>query len=236
MVVALWSSRVPGETAPAELIIDRFSKENQTGEPPRGWQELTFKKIKNHTRYTVIQEGSNSCLRAESHKSASGIFKEVTVSAKEYPILRWRWKVEGVLEKADAVKKSGDDYAARIYVAFKYDPETAGAWEKAKYGAAKALYGKYPPKGALNYVWDNRLPAGTTIDNAYTDRAKMIVVKSGKEKVGKWVSEEANVYEDYRKLFGVEPPEIEFIAIMTDTDNTGESAVAYFDDIVLKTR
>ena len=88
----------------------------------------------------------------------------------------------------------------------------------------------------MNYVWDNRLPAGTMLDNAYSDRAKMIVTRSGNEKIGQWVSEEANVYEDYRKLFGVEPPAIEFIAIMTDTDNTGESAVAYFDDIILKSR
>lgn len=32
-------------------------------------------------------------------------------------------------------------------------------------------------------------------------------------------------------LFGEEPPLAGGIAIMTDTDNTGESATAYYDDI-----
>ncbi|HBO83813.1 MAG TPA: hypothetical protein DD641_02285 [Deltaproteobacteria bacterium] len=41
------------------------------------------------------------------------------------------------------------------------------------------------------------------------------------------------IYEDYKKLFGKEPTRIIGIAIMTDTDNTGGSAVAYYDDIVL---
>jgi hypothetical protein len=46
--------------------------------------------------------------------------------------------------------------------------------------------------------------------------------------------EERNIDEDYRKAFGGEPPMINGVAIMTDTDNTKESAVAYFGDIVFK--
>jgi len=40
--------------------------------------------------------------------------------------------------------------------------------------------------------------------------------------------------EDYKQAFGKEPPMISGIAIMTDTDNTGESATAYYGDILLK--
>lgn len=61
----------------------------------------------------------------------------------------------------------------------------------------------------------------------------MIAVESGSSKTGKWITEERNLYEDYKMLFGEEPSSIKAIAIMTDTDNTGESAVAYYDDIVL---
>ena len=42
--------------------------------------------------------------------------------------------------------------------------------------------------------------------------------------------------DDYRKAFGDEPTAVSGIAIMTDTDNTGESAIAYYADIVLKKR
>lgn len=216
-----------------EFVIDRFSEKVNANGLPAGWEELKFKKI-SPTHYSLVKEREKFVLKAESRASASGLLKKVNLNPKEVPILVWRWKVEKVLEKADATKKSGDDYPARIYVAFRYDPAQATLWEKTKYGTAKKIYGSYPPKGALNYIWNNRLPEGTVLDNAYTNRTKMIVVRSGKEKVGQWVSEERNIYEDYKKLFQTEPPMIEFIAVMSDTDNTGESAVAYFDDIVFR--
>lgn len=62
----------------------------------------------------------------------------------------------------------------------------------------------------------------------------MIVVESGADGLNQWISEERNLYEDYKKAFGEEPPMISGVAIMTDTDNTGESAMAYYGDIVFK--
>jgi hypothetical protein len=62
----------------------------------------------------------------------------------------------------------------------------------------------------------------------------MIVVESGGLMLNQWVSEERNIYEDYKKAFGDEPPPISGVAIMTDADNTGESAIAYYGDIVFK--
>jgi len=62
----------------------------------------------------------------------------------------------------------------------------------------------------------------------------MIVMESGSERVGEWIMEERNVYEDYKKAFGEEPTNISGVAIMTDTDNTKDSATAYFGDIVFK--
>jgi len=48
------------------------------------------------------------------------------------------------------------------------------------------------------------------------------------------VNEERNVFEDYKKAFGEEPPMISGVAIMTDTDNTGEKTTAYYGDIIFK--
>ena len=61
----------------------------------------------------------------------------------------------------------------------------------------------------------------------------MVAVESGDEKAGTWITEERNVYEDYRTLFGEEPPVIGAVALMTDTDNTGGEAIAYYGDITL---
>jgi hypothetical protein len=223
------------DASPAQgpLEIGRFTPPAASGGLPDGWETLAFKKVPRHTRYSIVRDGERWVLRAESQAAASGLYRPLDLDPGAYPILSWRWKVDSVLRHADARRKEGDDYAARVYVAFRYDPATAGLWEKTTYGAYRALYGRYPPKGALSYVWDNRLPPGTTLDNAYTSRTKMIVLRSGSAQVGQWVSERRDLVEDYRRLFGVDPPRIAGVAVMTDTDDTGESAVAYYDAITL---
>ena len=62
----------------------------------------------------------------------------------------------------------------------------------------------------------------------------MIVVESGEAKLNRWVNEERNLYQDYKQAFGEAPPLISGVAIMTDTDNTGESATAFYGDILFK--
>jgi hypothetical protein len=62
----------------------------------------------------------------------------------------------------------------------------------------------------------------------------MIVVESGLDRVGQWIEEQRNVYEDYKQAFGEEPPLVNGVAIMTDTDNTGEEATAFYGDIGFK--
>ena len=37
--------------------------------------------------------------------------------------------------------------------------------------------------------------------------------------------------EEYRRSFGEEPPKIVAIGLMTDSDDTGNQALAYFDDV-----
>ena len=220
----------------ADMVIDTFSAEIGQNGIPAGWKPLFFKKIPANTRYTVEQEGDNYFVKADSRSSASGIYREIDIDPKVYNTISWRWRVENIIKKGDEKKKAGDDYAARIYVAFKYDPDRATFLETAKYRAIKLIYGKYPPRAVLNYIWANKLPKGEAADNAFTKHAKMIAVQSGDSEIGKWIMEERNLYEDYRRLFHNEPPHIMAIAIMTDTDNTGESAVAYYDDIVLMSK
>ena len=228
IAAAAWSA---GEEV---LLLGRLASPPAPEVLPQGWKPLTFRNIAATTRYSVVPDGAGFVLKAESRAAASGLYRPVDLAPTVYPILAWRWKVENILAKGDERRKEGDDYAARIYVAFQYDPGAATLWEKTRYGTYRLFYGEYPPKAVINYIWANRLPKGAAIDNAFTDRAKMIAVQSGPQEIGRWLSEERNLYEDYRRLFGQEPPRIAGIALMTDTDNTGESAVAYYDQIVLR--
>jgi hypothetical protein len=168
-----------------------------------------------------------------SDASASGLTKEVRIDPKDYPIIRWRWRVENLLKHSDVNRKDGDDYPARLYVTFEYDPEKTSFSKKLKYKAGRTIFGDIPI-GALNYIWETKTPIGTIVENAYTNFAQMIVVESGPQKVGTWVDEERNIYEDYKRAFGEEPPMINGVAIMSDTDNTKEQATAYYGDIVFQ--
>ena len=215
---------------PALLEVGKFSAAPVGQALPDGWKPLTFKKIPKQTAYELIKDGDAVVVKAVSEASASGLTKAVTIDPKEYPIVRWRWKVENVLKHSDVSRKDGDDYPARLYITFAYDPDKVSLGKKLKFKTGQALFGDIPI-GALNYIWDTNTPIGTIVENAYTDFAQMVVVESGMQKVGRWVSEQRNIYEDYKQAFGEEPPLMNGVAIMTDTDNTKEQATAYYGDI-----
>jgi hypothetical protein len=194
------------------------------------WEPLHFDKIDEHSVYSILKE-DGSYLKAESSASASGIVYKREFNVYKYPKVRWRWKISNVYEKGNARKKSGDDYPIRIYIMFKYDPETASFGKKFKYGFAKRLYGKYPPDSSLNYIWANRKHKERVIPNTYTSLAMMILLQYGGENAGTWVEQEVDVLEDYRKVFDEDPPSVASIAVMNDSDNTKESSVSYVDYI-----
>ena len=222
----------------AQDVIEagKFSTQKPGG-TPQDWKPLTFRNIDKHSSYTLATENGVTVLKAEANASASGLTRDLTalkLDIREYPILKWRWKVANLIKNADIATKEGDDYPARIYVTFRYDPERAGAGMRMQYGMAKSLYGEYPPHAGINYVWDGKAPVGTMVPNAYTARAMMFVVESGAKRIGEWVEVERNVYEDYKRAFKEEPPPVLGIAVMTDTDQTGEAATAWYGDIVVR--
>jgi len=192
--------------AATEMHLGKFSNDDLTG-----WKDEIFK---GKTNYTLIRENGRSVLKAHSEKAASGLIMKVKLDSRDYPILAWSWKVDHTLKKEDVTRKSGDDFAARIYVVF---PRTF-FWQTR----------------AINYVWAAKLPKETSVPSPYTSKAIIVAVESGDEKTGQWVSEERNYYEDYRKLFGEEPPKLGAVAIMSDTDDTGDEVTAYYGDIFLK--
>ena len=195
------------------------------------WKPFHFKKIKEHTIYSVEENGGIDYLKAESNSSASGMIFKKEIRILEYPIIKWRWKISNVFKKGDAKEKSGDDYPIRVYVIFKYDPENASFGQRLKYGAAKSIYGEYPPHSSLNYIWANKSHKEQILTNTYASEAKMIVLQAGELNAGKWIEQEVDIIEDYHKAFGEGPPSIASLAIMNDSDNTGESAVSYIDYI-----
>jgi len=191
----------------AEIAVARFGSEGI-----KGWETKSFKGT---TDYRIVQEDGRSVLKADAKAAASGLTKKIKFSPAVYRYLKWNWKVTGTVAGGNESTKQGDDYAARVYIIF----PGRFFWQMR----------------ALNYIWANKLPKGEFISNAFTGNAKMLAVESGSAKVGQWVSEERDILTDYRRVFGEEPPEAGGIAIMTDTDNTGTEATAWYGDITLST-
>ena len=229
LAVAAWAG--------ASLTVAPFSRSSPGDPLPSGWEALTFRNIPRHTRYTLVRDAdAGVVVKAEALRSASGLVYPLAVNAEERPFLRWRWKAMNLVEGGDVRRREGDDYPVRIYVSFRYSPERLSLVERARFAAARVLYGEYPPHAGLNYIWDARAPVGTMAPNPFTDRVRMIVVESGPDRLQQWLSYERDIVADYRRAFGEEPPPIAGVALMTDADNTGETVTAFYGDIELAPR
>lgn len=189
------------------------------------WKTFTFKNINNKSKYTI----DKGILVTSSDNSASGIIYQKRFNPYETPIIKWKWKIENIYKKGDSKIKSGDDFPLRIYITFKYNPETASFNKKFKYLIIKKLYGEYPPHSALNYVWDSKNTKDEIVINPYASSSREILIQIGSKNLMKWIEEERNILEDYYRAFSEYPPKEASIAIMNDSDNTGESSKSYLD-------
>jgi hypothetical protein len=165
------------------------------------------------TDYAVVELEGRQCLKAESHGQASILLSPVRFDPDTYEWLSWEWRVERLVEGEALDHKDGSDAAARIYVYF----DTPGLpWQRRN----------------IDYVWSASLPVGTILTSAYSKNSKIIVVDSGPEHLGTWRTVTRNLEDDYERCFGDgDPPEVVAIGVMTDTDNTGAQALAYFDEL-----
>lgn len=191
---------------PERYVIGDFSSGSTTG-----WQPITFKGT---TQYQIVRDGPQPVLRATSTDSASGLVYKQRIDLTRTPYLSWRWKIGNKIENVHETVRSGDDYAARIYVVMDGGPFF---WRTR----------------ALNYVWAYGSATGTIWPNAFAgNNAMMLALRWRDDPVATWQTEKRNVRADLRQIFGRDIPYIDAVALMTDTDNTGAAVTAYYGDIV----
>lgn len=191
------------------LMIGRFSAGDRAD-----WQDKSFQ---GKTRYRFDERSGRPALFADSQGAASGLYREIKVDLNRTPWLNWSWRVDRVLTDLDERAKSGDDYPARVYVVV----SGGAAFWKTR---------------SLVYVWSSHQPVGATWPNAYTRNAQVMALQSGAQNAGRWVSEKRNIRDDFRQLFGEEIDAIDAVALMTDTDNSGQSASAWYGDLYFTAR
>jgi hypothetical protein len=193
------------ESVSETLQVSEFSASSL-----EGWEEKQFK---NTTSYRLSQIEDKQILLADSKNSASALIKKVHIDIKKYPYLNWTWRIENRLEIENEKKKSGDDFAGRIYAII---DGGIFIWRTR----------------AVNYVWANQSSKGEIWKNPFAGRnTMMMALRDRQDKLSTWYVEKRNIYEDLKRLFETEFDFIDAIAIMTDTDNSHGQAKAYYGDI-----
>jgi len=210
--------------------VSHFSDSPPGNALPIGWEEWTLSRFKKPTEYQLVMEDGSTVVKASAHASASGLLYRLSLDPRKYPLLQWRWKVTELIATADNTTKNTEDSPVRVAVSFDGDIEKLPLGDRLLFDSIRLLAGQNMPYATLMYIWENRAPKGTVIPNPHTARVRMIVAETGRDKLGNWVEETRNVYEDFKRAFGEEPGIITSIGIMTDTDNTGGNVHAFYGD------
>ena len=221
----------------AEVRLSPFSASTDSAIPD-AWEPFSFSNELPETEFRIVLDDQlqRMVLEARADSSVSGLAHEVDVDPVATPLINFSWWVEASIAAADLSSKEGDDYAARVYVVFDYPREKLSWGLRTQLKIAETLYGVEIPTAALIYVWDNKHPIETTVPNAYTDRAWMIVLDSGDEHAGTWREHSRDVGADFERAFGEPAPRVSAVIVTSDTDNTQSTALARFGDIHFSAR
>jgi hypothetical protein len=194
-----------------------------------GWLSFQPPRANAPTMYVPIEAEGSPAVRATSVCAASALYTRPTgVDLERTPRLAWRWRIEDGIDNAAEQTRAKDDFAARVYVTFRFVPERATLRERLKHRLARALVGDFAWGRALVYVWASAAPAGSSWENPRAAGSRIVSLGNGP--LPDWRREEVDVRADFRRFFGDELLPLEGVAIMVDTDQTCDRAVAAFAD------
>lgn len=169
----------------------------------------TTRSFQGETHYSVVRERGVEVLKASAQGQASAKYLTYEIDLRETPYLHWCWKVDARYSGLDERSKAGDDYPARLYVARKTG---LLPWQVQ----------------SVNYVWSSNQSAGSRWPNAFTDRAMLLAQQGEQSPLGKWHAEVRDVSADFKALFGEATWKVNGVALMSDGDNAGGNATAWY--------
>ena len=177
--------------------------------------ELTVRKVRgadNKTEYSVGSNENGNYLKAIADNAASGLGKEIEIDLNKTPFINITWKIEKDIPGIDETAKKGHDFAARVFVI--------------KKTGATALSNR-----AINYVFSSNQEVGSNSPSPYTKKSVDNVLATTKTNLNEWVTVKANVKEDFKKFHNLDVNELNGIAIMSDTDNSKQKSITYYQNI-----
>ena len=225
-----------GQSMSAAPLVTPFSQATPGAALPPGWSAVKINDQKKPTIYDFVDDQGGVVLHAVADGAASILGYRAAFDLTAAPILSWRWKTSRLIAAADNAVASKEDSPVRIVLEFEGDKSKLSLPERSALTTAKLLSGRELPYATLMYIWSNKEPAGKIVPNPRTTRIQMVVASSGAAGVGAWQALSRNAVEDFRKAFGEEPGKLSGVAVLTDTDNTGEKVEAWYGDIVFRAK
>lgn len=180
---------------------------------PGEWKEQTWGKPAYDLE--IVSDNGQPVLRLRSKGDSSTISRDLKalVDLDETPILEWRWKVIALPSGGNACQKSTDDQAAQLYVAWLRAPESVRS-------------------RIIGYVWDSTAAAGTICKSQKTSTVTYVVLRSGSDEFGKWITERRNVLEDFRRIYGEAPDKPTGLSLGIDSDDTRSSSESFIGPVI----
>jgi len=160
------------------------------------------------TARVVRRDGvSVLCVKSVRSGFVVGTEREIDVSALRE--VAWSWSAETLPKGGSFRERSTNDQVLQILFAFEGG-------------------------NIVSYVWESTGPVGATGSGlAWKNDVRVIVLQAGPAKVGTWITEQRNLYEDYRKLFGTEPPRLKGVAVQSNSQKTDSSGAGCVGPITL---
>jgi hypothetical protein len=203
--------------AASEVVVEDWKDQvpGATG-IPKGWKAMSWGRP-DFDLFSIANDGPGRVLHLLSRSESSTIARDIAgkVNLKQTPILVWSWKVVVLPKGGDARRAATDDEAGQLYVIWRRFPEMVRS-------------------RVIGYVWDTTAPPGEFIKSQKSGTVTYVVVRSGSAELGRWLTEQRNVVDDFRKIFGEAPDNPDAVAVAIDSDDTTSSAEAYIGPILFR--
>lgn len=208
-------SATSSEAGPDSLVVDPVSNGLGKDGLPVGWALKQWFGGGHDVR--IEKNDEKPVIHLVSTQNSFGIYKNLDLDIHDYPYLSWQWKVTVLPTGGDVRNKKTDDQAAQVYVLFPKFPSAVNT-------------------RLVGYIWENLTPKDLHVTSQKSSNTRYVVLRNGTDPLGRWMPEKRNVLQDYRDLFGEEPPQVGGLTLMIDSDDTKSTAESYFDILQFEKR
>jgi hypothetical protein len=219
-IVVLAVLALAGLAAAADQVVIEDWKAQKVGATglPEGWKAQNWGEP-NYQNFKIVADEGRRALSMKSVNDGSTINKEIKgkVHLKDTPMLEWEWKSIVLPKGGNSCKKATDDQAGQVFVVWPRFPEAVRS-------------------RIIGYVWDTTQPAGTICKSEKTGTVTYVVLRSGAADLNRWMTEQRNVVEDFKKIYGEAPDDPAVLSLSIDSNDTNSTAEAMIGAIRFKGR